>query len=349
MVEIQPESSGKEGFSEIIGLREEIGEIQSAIADFEVGKKLNIAIIAGTLAGKTALLGEIGRLNSTRSTGITLSRIVRDRKEISLPDNVKRIVLFDNCHFLYMRKTGGFDVFYEFLKMISSQERLFITTWNLYSWRYLNEAFKIGKYFPVQIFVPSFEKKNLRTFILKRYGEAEIRFDDGKDSEKEPILYIAKYPLDLALLGKKMLIPVIKINISYLKGRFLKKEEIKSAEDRVFEKIYLESGGNPGVALRIWELGIDYPRIKPEYIGQFSYDIELEYEESFVLSLILSYQSLKKTEIIEMIGSVLRTDEILFRLIAQELVSKDEAGSYRVRPEALGSVIAYLEKLRLVW
>ena len=100
MVEIQPESSGKEGFSEIIGLREEIGEIQSAIADFEVGKKLNIAIIAGTLAGKTALLGEIGRLNSTRSTGITLSRIVRDRKEISLPDNVKRIVLFDNCHFL---------------------------------------------------------------------------------------------------------------------------------------------------------------------------------------------------------------------------------------------------------
>lgn len=102
--------------------------------------------------------------------------------------------------------------------------------------------------------------------------------------------------------------------------------------------------------MRIWELGIDYPpRIKPEYIGQFSYDIELEYEESFVLSLILSYQSLKKTEIIEMIGSVLRTDEILFRLIAQELVSKDEAGSYRVRPEALGSVIAYLEKLRLVW
>lgn len=348
-METQLTSSGEDDFSEIIGLREEIVEIQSSIADFEVGKKLNIAIIAGTLAGKTTLLGEIERLNSTRATGITFSEIIRDIKEISLPDKAKRIVLFDNCHFLYMRKTGGFDIFYEFLEMISSQERLFITTWNLYSWRYLNEALGIGKYFPVQIFVPAFEKKNLMPFILKRYGEAEIRFDDGKDSEKEPILYIAKYPLDLALLGKKVLIPVIKINIPYLKSRFLKKEEIKSAEDRVFEKIYLESEGNPGVALRIWELGIDYPRIKPEYIGHFSFDIELEYEESFVLSLILSYQSLKKTEIIEMIGSVLRTDEILFRLMVQELIIKDEAGSYRVRPEALRSVIAYLGKLRLVW
>lgn len=345
----QLSGSGEEGSSEIFGFREEIGMIQSSIADFEVGKKLNIAIIAGTLAGKTTLLGEINKLNSNRATRITFSEIVRDRKEISLPDNAKRIVLFDNCHFLYMRRPGGFDIFYEFLDMVSSQEKLFITTWNLYSWRYLNEAFGLERHFPVQIFVPAMEKKSFRPFILKRYEKAEIIFENDKESRKEPLLYTTKYPLNLSLLGKKLLIPVFKINISYLKNRLLNKEETQTVEDTVFEKIYLESEGNPGVAWKIWQLGLDYPRIKPDDIGQFTFDIKLEYEESFVLSLILSYQRLNKTEIIDMIGSILRADEILFQLMSQELVFKDEEGFFRVRAEAISSVIAYLEKLRLVW
>jgi len=348
-VGIQHSNSGENSFGEILGLREEIGEIQASIADYEIGKNLNIAIIAGTLAGKTSLLGEIGRINQNRAVGITFSEIVRDRKEISLSDDAKRVVLFDNCHYLYMRKPGGFDIFYEFLDMISSQEKLFITTWNLYSWRYLSEAFGIERYFPVQIFIPAFEKENLRIFILKRYGKAEIRFDNGKESKKEPLIYIAKYPLELSSLGRKIFIPILKINFPYLKHLFLHKEETQTAEERVFEKIYLESKGNPGIAWRIWELGLDYPRIKHEDIGQFSFDIDLEYEEAFVLSLILSYQTLKKTEIAEMIGSEFRADETLFRLLTGELIFKDEGASYRVRPEALQSVVAYMEKLRLVW
>ncbi|WP_440947940.1 hypothetical protein ACSAZL_06755 [Methanosarcina sp. T3] len=348
-METQHSDSEENSFGEILGLREEIGEIQASIADYETGKKLNIAIVAGTLAGKTTLLGEIERINRNRATGITFSEIVRDRKEISLPDGAKRVVLFDNCHYLYMRKPGGFDIFYEFLDMISSQEKLFITTWNLYSWRYLSEVFGIERYFPVQIFIPAFEKENLRPFILKRYGKAEIRFDNGEESKKEPLIYIEKYPLELSSLGRKIFFPVLKINLPYLKHRFLHEEETQTAEERVFEKIYLESKGNPGIAWRIWELGLDYPEIKPEDVGQFSFDIELEYEEAFVLSLILSYQALKKTEIAEMIGSEFRADEILFRLLTRELVFKDEGACYRVRPEALQSVIAYMEKLRLVW
>ncbi|HWQ65171.1 MAG TPA: hypothetical protein VN429_12190 [Methanospirillum sp.] len=66
-----------------------------------------------------------------------------------------------------MRKPGGFDTFYEFLDMISSQERLFITTWNLHSWRYLNEAFGIERYFPVQVFIPDFNKENLNPLSSK--------------------------------------------------------------------------------------------------------------------------------------------------------------------------------------
>ena len=61
------------------------------------------------------------------------------------------------------------SIFYEFLDMISSQKRIFITTWNLYSWKYLNEAFGLGRYFPVQIIIPPFEKEDLKPIILERY------------------------------------------------------------------------------------------------------------------------------------------------------------------------------------
>lgn len=353
-------NTDEKDFGETIGLRDEIGEIQEAIADFEVGKKLNVAIIAEIFGGKTTLINEIEKLNLSRATKVTFSEIVRDKKEISLSDGAKRVVLLDNCHFLYVRKPGGFDTFYEFLDMISSQNRIFITTWNIHSWKYLKEAFELGKYFPVQIVIPAFDKEDIKHLILKRYEEGEIVFNNGGKSEEEPLLYITEYPLELSTLGRKISIPILKVNTHYLKRRILnkknkknekeeKEENEKTAEHRVFEKIYLESKGNPGVALKIWKLALDYPHIKPEDVGNFSYDIELGQEEAFVLSLILSYQGLKKSDIVDIIGSTLKMDEVLFRLLNQELVSEDENNSFRVKPQALRSVIAYLQKLRLIW
>jgi hypothetical protein len=349
MVGIQRSHFGEKDLGKVLGLKEEIQKIQTIIADFDVGKRLNIAIVSEPLRGKTILSGEIERINLNRAVKITFSEIVRDKKEISLPDDAKKIVIFDNCHFLYIRKPGGFDIFYEFLDMISSQNRIFVSTWNIYSWKYLNEAFGLGKFFPVQIFIPAFEKENLRLFILNRYEKNEIKFTKDEESKEEPFFYIIKYPLELSSVGKKFFIPIPKINISYLKNRLLKEQKIEVAEDQVFEKLYLESKGNPGIALRIWDLGLDYPIIKPKNIGQFSLNIDLEYDEAFTLNLILSYQGLKKSDIVEIMGSMVNVDKILYQLLSQELILKDKNDSYRVRPEALSSVITYMEKLRLVW
>ena len=60
---IYSNDSEENSFDEILGLRDEIGKIQEAIADFDVGKKLNVAIIAGPLSGKTTLINEIEKLN----------------------------------------------------------------------------------------------------------------------------------------------------------------------------------------------------------------------------------------------------------------------------------------------
>jgi hypothetical protein len=353
MVEAHGDEPEKRVLGEVLGLRDTIGEVQAAIADFDVGKRLNVAIIAEPLGGKTTLINEIEKLNLNRATKITFSGIIRDKEEISLPEDTKRVMILDNCHFLYMRKPGGFDVFYEFLNMVSSQNRIFITTWNTFSWKYLNEAFKLEKYFPVLIPIPALEKENLKDLLLKRYEKGEITFGGGEEAKEKALVYIEDHPLELASLGRKVYIPILKINLSYLKKRLFsseeKEEEKETAESRVFGEIYRESKGNPGIALRVWELSIDYPYIEPDDVPHFSYDIELEQEEAFVLELILSYQGLRKSEIVDMISSVLRTDEILFQLLNQKLIFEHEDGSFRVRPEALRSVIAYLEKLRLVW
>lgn len=356
------------------GLKEEIGKIQTTIADFDQGKQANVAIITEPFAGKTTLLEEIEKRNPGKVTKITFSSLVHSKEKITfrenirenirensvqsnpdspnlLPENSKRIVLLDNCHFLYMRKVGGFEALYEFLDMISSRKRIFITTWNLYSWNYLDASFGLAKYFPVQIRIPEFSREELKTLILGGYKEGEITFEDNSKEEKEPFLYLMKYPLKLILLGKEISIPLPKGNISNFKKRFMKKEEQPGAEDRTFEKIYLESRGNPGLALRIWELGLEYPGVRPEKIGSFSFEIELEYEEAFVLSQILSHQRLKKEEIAGITGSWdgNRAGEVLFRLLAQELVTIDEESYYELRPEALHSIVFFLKKLRLVW
>ena len=96
---IQRSGPGEKSLGEILGLRED-GKIQTAIADFELGKRLNVAIIAGLFGGKTTLINEIEKLNLNRATKFTFSEIVRDKKEIFLPEDTERVVLLDNCHFL---------------------------------------------------------------------------------------------------------------------------------------------------------------------------------------------------------------------------------------------------------
>ncbi len=45
--------------------------------------------------------------------------------------------------------------------------------------------------------------------------------------EEEPLLYVIKYPFELASIGKKIFIPVPKINILYLKNRLLNRTKHK--------------------------------------------------------------------------------------------------------------------------
>ncbi|VVB87182.1 Uncharacterised protein [uncultured archaeon] len=334
--------------TELTGFHEEIANVQAAIADFESGKKLNIAIIAEPFAGRTAIANEIEKINAQKVTRLNLSCPVKSRTEIALPGQSKRIVIIDNCHFLYMRKIGGFEIIEELLKLIENPDIMFITTWNLYSWKYLDEVIKIGKFFPVQISLPKLTADQIKESILSGYDKNEIKFLQDVGFENEKITDFAKYQVMIKPLNKAISIPYLKINYDRLKVRLSRKKKVVAIEDLIFEKIKHISNGNPGVAGVIWQRSLEHPVIKPGNVKELSFNIDLDYDEYFILSIILSMDSVGKRELAEIEGFEYQIDEIIFRLLKQGLIVMED-NNCRINPEALGSIVEFLKRSRLVW
>jgi len=333
---------------DIIGFQEEIAKIQTAIADFECGKNLNVAIIAESFAGKTTLVNEIEKMNPEKVTRLSFSSIVKNNEDIKIHENSKRIVIIDDCNFLYERKIGGFEIMEYFLRSVVSSSNIFITTWNLYSWNYLDEVLNIGDFFPVQIKLPKLTKDQIKEIILSMHETNEIKFEEDVAFEKEKVFESRKFTISIKPLEKTINIPYFIINYSLLKVRLLKKEERVAVEDIIFEKLHRISNGNPGVAKIVWKKSLEYPIIKPSKIKEESFNIELDYKESFILFLILSMKSINNDELLEILGHDFQVDKIIFRLSNQGLIAVDDI-SCIIKPEALKSIIEFLKKLRMVW
>lgn len=341
-------SDEKAPAKEIIGFQEEIAKIQTAIADFECGKNLNIAIIAEPFAGKTTLIDAIEKMNNQKVTRLSFSSIVKNREDTKIPENSKRVVIIDDCNFLYERKIGGFEILDHFLNSVVTSSSIFITSWNIYSWNYLEEVIHINDFFPIQIKLPKFTKDHIKECILSRYNEKEIKFEEDMAFEKEHVIESRKLAINIKPLEKTINIPYFSIDYHLLKVRLFKKEEKIAIEDLIFEKLFHVSNGNPGVAKVIWQNSIEYPIVKPSKIKEYSFNIDLDYKDSFILNIILSMKSVKNKDIAEIAGPDFKVETIIFRLVQQGLITNDD-GVYSIRPEALKSVVDFLKKRRLVW
>jgi hypothetical protein len=337
----------KKNSDEIIGFKDEIARIREAITDFESGQKLDIAFISEPFAGRTTLVNAIEKMTAHKVVKLSFPSIVKNKEELMFPERPKSIVVIDNCHFLYQRAIGGFDILEDFLKSVVSTNNLFITTWNLYSWNYLDEVFNIGQFFPITLMLPKFTLSELKELILSGYKEDELEFLDDVTSEDKRIINFFLYPVTIKRLKKTITIPFLTINFDRLRFRLSRKEEKKKAEDIIFEMINRFSNGNPGVAKVLWEKSLEHPIIKPSYVKECSFKIALDYTESFILYIILSMESLNKEELVEITGEI-KVDKILYRLSHQGLITVDH-GYYKIRPEALNSLVDYLKKTKVIW
>lgn len=341
------ENSGS--VSNVIGYEREIKSITEAVERFGSGPPSHIAIIAEPMGGRTTLVAEIRRLYGERVHYLPLDFVIH---ESDLPDfscMPEDIILIDNCQFLTTRVIGGFDVLDTFLRMQITSKKIFITTWNTYSWQYLTSVMNIDAYFPTIVALTKMDTPVIKQLILTRHKSGEIRFADEGTADSSIFFSVIHRTVHLPFMAKDISIPWIKMNFKVALHKLPRKKRVQiSLEDIIFEKINRIAQGNPGVAILLWDRSLKDNVISLSAITETVYSISLDTNESFILSVILSMESLHAMDLSAIAVSEMDIERVLYRLVQQGLIRED-AGYYRIEPFALGPVTDYLKKTRRLW
>jgi len=343
---MEDEASVPDEKEEFVLFEEEINRIQEAIDSVAKGEFSHIALVGEPFAGQHLIMGRIRDKNPDVASYIPFFNVIKGKEAITSTYGTKEIVLMDRCHFLALRKIGGFAMLDAFLDMISMSGKMFITTWNSFTWSYLRAVKGIDKFFPVVIEVPKLDSKTLMEAVLSHY-EGDIKFiDDTEQPEEQPLVTTKSVPLNLPF-GYRLNVPWPWVNLNRRPPEH-HGETQSDIEKVVFDKITRIAKGNYGVGLRIWERSLDYPKIRLSKIPDTPCSLDLTINEAFLLYIVLSMESISFTDLAEIAGPEIDIEQTLYRLNSHGLVEQ-EKGYYRVNPETLNCVIAYLKRIRMVW
>jgi hypothetical protein len=341
---------------ELFGFEEILKSIEEAIEKSDSGVRANIAVIAEPFSGRSELLYKISELCRERESKLFFNRLVSDEKFLDTLEKSGDIVLVDNCHLLHSRRIGGFEKLDLFLNTASSSEKLFITTWNQFSWNFLRFVFPLERVFPVRIELPRLGAQELKKMVMSTC-EWQMTFAEEEATKKEKWLQSSEFSADIKPFKRTLKIPVPMIDYFTLKSRILEKvrpseqkKEETSVEDKVFQRLRDASDGNPGIANAIWMRSI--PRaveeIKPGDIIKRQYKIDLSYDQAFLLYLILCMERVSVEELKSIMDPCSDVHRFAHELERIELISV-ENGLLSIMPEALHSIESYLKSVRLVW
>ena len=325
---------------------DEINKIQKGIDNYGEGQRDHIAVISEPFSGIDHIFDIISGDNSQKAGDIKLFSPVRDTEYFTNFYTHKNIILLRNCHYLYTRSYGGFSVLEAFLDIISSTEKLFVTGWNRFTWDYLKEVSDIEYLFPVRIEVPKLDSKSLKNVIMSNVDEKITFIDDRDFSEAEKFWAPVNYKINMPFREKDE-IRLFKPNFRALK-REKKTMTMEGLQNAVFLKITELADGKYELAEKIWKKSLKDNEIMLSRIpGPPSAGIP-DLNESFVLSIILSMESITYDDLLKITGSDISLRHILYRLINPGLIEETN-NLYSINPEAVNFIINNLKKSRVVW
>ncbi|MBN1236004.1 MAG: hypothetical protein JW999_08140 [Methanotrichaceae archaeon] len=344
-----------DSYQELFGFNETLKTIQESIDKLQIEGRSNIAIVSEPFSGSSELLGKVAGIRPENTTKIYLRRLVKDKTLFEALTRSGGIVLVDNCHFLYMRKIGGFQMLDDFLNLVASSSKLFITTWNIYTWNYLSRLFPLQQIFPTKIELPKLNSQDLKEMIMSSC-EWEMSFEEEQTSQEEKILQFTRTPFEVKPLNRTLQIPVPTFDYAALKSRLpdrfngSKKKETVSVEDKVFNRLLDHSEGNPGVAKAIWMRSVSRAEgaIKPGDIIKPQHKIDLNYDQAFLLYIILCMERISIEELKDIIDPNADVNRSVHDLKKNGLISVENE-LLSIMPEALHSIESYLKSMQLVW
>lgn len=324
----------------------EVVRIREAIDAYTGESPAHIAVIAEPFAGQSMLMQQIIRFYPHRVTHLPFYSVVRNTGFLDTMRRTEDIVLVEGCHFLALRRIGGFAMLDAFLELLSTSEKLFITGWNGFAWSYLNAVTRLEEHFPVAIRLPRIENATLKAMILSQYDRPILFVDDTPPQEKRRFS-IERRLVDLPFSDSPVALPWPKI-APRPGASGDATEAAGAAEDAIFDRINRIALGNYGVALRIWERSLESDTVRMSSIPANPCTVSLTIDEAFLLAVILSMESISFGDLEEIAHTDIDVRQVLYRLRVQGLI-EEERDSYRVKPEALHCVSAYLQKIRMVW
>jgi hypothetical protein len=339
---------------ELFGFEEILKNIEDAIKKPDSATRSNIAIIAEPFSGRSELLYKISEMCLERESKIFFSRLVSDENFLHILEKSGDIVLVDNCQLLYSRKIRGFDKLDLFLNTVVSSNKLFITTWNQFSWNYMRFIFPLERIFPIRVELPRLGPDELKKMI-KAEREWKITFAEEQVAEKEEWLEFTEFSVEMKLINRTLRIPTPKIDYSALKSRFpskirhSEKKDETSMEDKVFQRLKDASEGNPGVAKAIWKKSVLKAEgaIKQGDIIKPQYTIDLNYDRAFLLYTILCMECVSIEELNGIIDTNANLNRFVHDLERTGLISIENE-LLSIMPEALHSIENYLKSMQLV-
>ncbi len=322
---------------------EEIDLIKKVIVEFGEGRRSNLAVISDPFYGESELIDRVEGMAGGEGIRINARSLILNFGVLEEANG--RIAVIEEAHRLYRRKIGGFEIMNRFLNLMASSDRLFITSWNSYSWEYLEQVLDIGQHFPQKIRLSKMSADEIREMLLSGYEEGELTFVEEEDADEElKVLNRATY--QKTVLGHSLEIPYPVIDVQSIRSR-LERSEKKSPEEIFFERLTRISDGNPGVAELLWKEALDYPQVRNRLSDPPS--IDLDRDESFALSIVLSTGSVEMDELGEVLKPLSLSAQNIAKLLEERGLVKIDGEVVSIRAEALKSAVEHLRRLRLVW
>ncbi|MEN6442695.1 MAG: ATP-binding protein [Methanoregula sp.] len=333
----------------VIGYDREFHDITAALERSGSGAPEHIALVGEPMSGRTRIVNEIRGIYGDKVHYLCLDFVIQPGTLPDFSTLPEEIILIDNCQFLATRKIGGFDVLDTFLRTQINSKKLFITVWNAFSWQYLSSVMNLDAYFPTLVMLTRLDTPVIKQVIMARYSPGEINFLDEGAAERSMFYSIIHKKIRLPLIAREISVPWIKLNFTVMLRRLPRKKRVQiSLEDVIFEKINRIARGNSGVALLLWEMSLKDNVIALSAISENPYSIVLDTNESFILSVIISMESLHAKDLSAIAGSEMDIEQVIYRLVQRRLI-QDHDGYYSIEPFAFGPVTEYLRKTRRLW
>lgn len=308
----------------------------------------NVAVVSDPFGGRTALLDYAAELLGERATRVSLESVVESTE--ALPEiPTDGALLLEDCHYLYRRTIGGFDVLETFLERLSMTNTLVVTSWNRYSWQYLSATHRVDEVLPLSITLPPLDTEQIEAVIAAHTDGDLPAFVDTGEAGRIKTVELVRHPV--SLWGDRTVrVPLIRPNLAWLGSWSL--DDAESIEAVVYEKLQRLSHGNPGIATTLWDRAIrdgpDGPMLAPWYIEEPVDDPGVVGDDTaMLLWLVVAMEAIDRDQVAATLGKDAIGTEI--QALANRGIVTVDGTQVRLRPTGLHPAVEELERRRLVW